>query len=187
MGDRRQLAPREHDGLVALAADGDRGARGELYRVHAETIARHLCALVGDPRLAEDLTHDVFVTAFASLASYDARVPIGAWLHGIAVNHARNHRRRSGRRTRLWQRLRGRGDDHGDGPDAVIAGHELATRLYRALDELDDARREAFVLRVIEQLSLEDAARVLGVPAKTLSKRARAAERHVRARLEAGR
>lgn len=172
------------DDRIARAAAGDRAARAGIYRDHAPTIARHLVALVGDPRIAEDLTQDVFVTAFDRLASLDARVPVHAWLHGIAINVARNHWRRARRRGWLWQRFAPREEPVERSPEAVAEGQELAAKLYRALDRLDPAAREAFVLRVIEQMPLDEAARILGVSAKRVSARALGATRRVRAWME---
>ncbi len=182
----RQLVPSPGVDVVARAAADDRAARAELYRDHATGVARHLVALVGDLRVAEDLTQDVFVTAFDRLGTYDARVPVAVWLHGIAVNVARNHWRRTRRRGSLWQRFALRETIDERSPESIAEGRELADRLYLALGRLDPAAREAFVLRVIEQMPLEEAARVLGVSAKRVSHRAVAAQRRIRAWLEEG-
>jgi len=179
------VLPEPHDGaLIERAALRDRDAQAVLYRRHADGVQRHLLALTGDPRLVEDLLQDVFVTAFSCLAQFDAGRSLPAWLHGIALQHVRNHRRKHRRRATLWSRFAGSSPAVGPPPDAVAVEGELVTWLYRALDELDDPRREAFVLRVVELLSLEDAAERMGVPAKTLSRWARSAEQHVRRRLE---
>lgn len=177
--------PEPHDGaLIGHAVAGDRDAQAVLYRRHAKAVQRHLLALTGDPRLVEDLLQDVFVTAFTCLAQFDRGRSLPAWLYGIAVQHVRNHRRKHRRRATLWSSFAGAPPALAPPLDAVAAEGELVARLYRALDELDDPRREAFVLRVIELLSLEDAAERMGVPAKTVSRLARSAEQHVRRQLE---
>ncbi len=71
-------------------------------------------------------------------------------------------------------------------PDRDLQAREDLARLQAALARLDDAQREAFVLRVVEQLSLEEAAAILGARVATVSYRARRAEEKVRAYFEKG-
>ena len=177
--------PELHDGvLIERAVERDHDAQAVLYRRHADAVQRHLLALTGDRRLVEDLLQDVFVTAFSCLAQFDPGRNLPAWLHGIALQHVRNHRRKHHRRATLWSRFTSSPPAVSPSLDAIAEEAELVARLYRALDELNDQRREALVLRVVELLSLEDAAERMAVPPKTLSRWARTAEQHVRRRQE---
>ncbi|MCA9685509.1 MAG: sigma-70 family RNA polymerase sigma factor, partial [Myxococcales bacterium] len=105
-----------------------------------------------------------------------------AFLHGIALNLWRNELRKQTRR-RWLLRLRGSSVE----PQALPAASaqqehdELQQRLRAALAALSPDLREAFVLRVLEQLPLAEAAALAEVSQATLSRRARRAEEQVRA------
>lgn len=71
-------------------------------------------------------------------------------------------------------------------PDRDLQAREELARLQAALARLDDAQRDAFVLRVVEQLSLEEAAKILGARVATISYRAKRAEAKVREYFEKG-
>lgn len=170
---------------VLAARSGDRRAMRAIYEAEAPKLLRRLRHLTGDLALAQDLTHDAFVVAFSGRAPYDGSAKLSTWLHGVALNKWRNSRRKTARRRRL---LAGK---HAPNParasaasEALVLG-ELERRLDAALAELPDRLREAFVLRVLEQLPLREAAELAGVAPSTLSKRAAKAEARVRAAIEA--
>ncbi len=132
----------------------------------------------------EDLAQDVFVIAFQRLNRFDGRASLETWLHGIAINVARNHWRKRTRRRDLAGQAK-----------AALPGAELSAseglereqavaRLYEALARLPDREREAFVVRVIEQTPLAQAAEVLGAALSTISERATRAERAIREHLD---
>ena len=179
------IAP-EHEATAALARKlrgGDREAMQAAFAEHGAAIARTVQALACLPGSVEDLVQEVFVVAFTRIDTYEGRVPLAAWLRGIAVNVVRNQRRRERRRGDLRQRFEPP-RERPDTPEEALATRRLADRLWSAVDRLPDRRREAFVLRVIEQRPLAECADVLGVSVKVVSRRAIAAERTVRAAVE---
>ena len=157
-----------------------------IYAEHAVAITRRLTHLTGDAELARDLTQDAFVTAFDRLASFRGDSGLGTWLHAIAFNHLRDRRKRARRELSVWDRLRSRPALPPAEPDQKLQTQEELGRLQAALAQLPDAQRDAFVLRVVEGLSLEEAAKILGARVATVSYRARRAEERVRALFEKG-
>lgn len=172
--------------MVARARAGEDAALREIYEQHAAAVTRRLAHVTGDPELARDLTQDAFVTAFDRLDRFRGDSSLGTWLHAIAFNHLRDRRKKARREQSLWERLRGRPTMQPVEPDRDLQAREDLARLQAALARLDDAQREAFVLRVVEQLSLEEAAAILGARVATVSYRARRAEEKVRAYFEKG-
>lgn len=167
----------------------------EIYDSHATAVTRRLHRLCGDPELARDLCQDAFVIALGKLDELEDPQALGAWLHGIAYNLLRDHRRGRQRQRGLLQRWFGRSRGRAaQDPDrepmpalpAQGAGDEaqLLRHLEDALRGLDDDKRDAFVLRQVEGLSLADAAQLLGVSVQTVSYRAKQAEVHLRAAFE---
>lgn len=155
-----------------------------LYHAHAEALTRRLRWLTGDVQLAADLCQEAFVEVLSHRGAMSTADDPAAWLHTVAINRWRNHRAKTRRRLRLDASLPPPGERLGDGADASALERETLARLDRALAQLSACRREAFVLRVIEQLPLEQAAAILGAPMSTISHRAAKAEAAVRAALE---
>src|SRR5579862_7089648 len=151
----------------------------EVYDRHAPFVLRVLRGLgVTDDRL-DDALQDVFVVVHRRLREFEARSSVTTWLYAIARRVASQHRRSAA------ARREGAGDldlvacDASPFEDAQR--NEAARLLGELLDELDDDKRDVFVLMELEQLSAPDAARVLEIPVNTVYSRLRLA----RARFEA--
>lgn len=181
------VARTERQQILAARA-GDRASMQAIYEAEAPCLLRRLRHLTGDLVRAQDLTHDVFVVAFSGGAPFDGTAAQSTWLYGIALNMWRNDRRKSQRRRKLLAAaLEPRAQPLASTPAATSEGlilDELQQRLDAALAELSDPLREAFVLRVIDALSLREAAALSGVSESLISKRARKAEERVRAALQ---
>ena len=155
-----------------------------LYRAHAVGVVTRLRRLCGDDELARDLAHDAFVIAMRRIDSAPDDPPPAAWLHAIAYNLLRDDRRSRRRRGWLWSRHASGSATpamQGEGP---VAAPSLAARLDAALADLDHKQRDAFVLRNVEGLSLQEAADVLETTVQTVSYRAKQAEQRVRKHFE---
>lgn len=144
--------------LVARARDGDRVAFGALYERYAPVVHGVLLSLVR-PGEAQDLVHDVFLTALRALEQLEDDERFGPWLATIARNRGRDL-------------LRSRGRDieelTDDAAPTLQAEDELgeseeAARALAAIRSLPDAYRETLVLRLVEGLSGEEIARRIGM------------------------
>jgi len=80
--------------LIKRAQDGDVAAFGSLVDRHQTLVRGWLRVRLGDWATADDLSQEVFVTAFQRIRTYAGDAPFGAWLTGIARNHWRNHLRK---------------------------------------------------------------------------------------------
>ncbi len=165
---------------------GDPQAMQAIFDAHAQAVARTVRGLACSAVGVEDLVQEVFVIAFVRIETYDDRVPIGAWLRGIAVNVVRGQRRRETRRDRLRSRFDPAARERPDTPEEALATRRLGDRFWDAVNGLPQKQREAFVLRVLEQQSLSECGAALGLSVKAVSRRALAAERRVRAALDQG-
>src|SRR5206468_8822702 len=84
----------EDDGLIEAAAEGDRGAFGELYVRYARMVHGILLARVPPPE-AEDLVQEVFLSAMKQLRDLRTAAAFRGWLGTIARNRAIDHHRRA--------------------------------------------------------------------------------------------
>ena len=171
---------REIEEMHAAIA-GDAKAMRSIYQREAPPLLRRLTHLCGERALAQDILQDCFLKAFSGEANFAGSSRASTWLHGIAVNLWRNEVRKRGRRRGLLRRGSRAVEPRAlAAPDAGAQVDELQARLRRALESLKPDLREAFVLRVIEDMPLAEAADLTGVSMSTLSRRARKAEGQVR-------
>jgi len=170
-------------GTAVVASEEDKQERFcAMYRAERDSIARHLVALTGDRTSMEDLVNETFIRAFQSFETFEGRSSLRTWLHGIAVNVARNHRAKHHRRAAAA--LPEHSQETGATPEEELNRRQAIARFHRAIDELEPRLRDAFVLRVIEQHGLKEVAEMLTIPVSTAHAWATRAERLVRARIE---
>jgi len=176
----RSLVSREIDQVRAAIA-GDNEAMRAIYEREAPRLLRRIVHLCGGEALAQDLLQECFLRAFAGEVSFSGASAAAPWLHGIAINLWRNEVRKQSRRRGLLRRIGNPVKPQAPvAPDARQDHDELQARLQRALDTLSPKLSEAFVLRVVEGLSLAEASALAQVSAATLSRRARKAEARIR-------
>ncbi len=147
----------------------------DVYDTHFAFVWRTVRRL-GVPRDAvDDAVQEIFVVVHRRLADFEGRSSIKTWLTGITLRVASEHRRRA-RKVPVAE----------VDPETIDAGkdrdpHDAATKaeavrvLHRILDELEDERREAFVMAELEQMTVPEIAESLGVNPNTVYSRLRAA------------
>src|SRR5690606_21569694 len=139
-------------------------------------VAAQIQRMTGDPASVDDLVQEVFIAAFAHLGSFRGDSQFQTWLYRIATNKVRNWWDSDQRRRRRELRSTEVPEPSFGTPDEDLEAREHRERLYRALGSLSAKLREAFVARVIEGMSLQEASEALGVPVSTVSYRTRRAE-----------
>jgi RNA polymerase sigma-70 factor (ECF subfamily) len=171
--------PRDERELALRAQRGDAHAYADLVRPHQEIAFRVAYLIARNSADAEDATQDGLVKAWRALGRFRADEPLRPWLLRIVANEARNRRRSAGRRERL--RLRAASASPGEAapsPEEAVLGAADRARLLAALEELPRQAREVLACRFLLDLSEEETAAALGVPAGTVKSRtARALER----------
>jgi len=143
----------------------------EVVRLHSARVYRLAYRLTGNRHDAEDLTHDVFVRVFRSLADYTPGTFEG-WLHRITTNLFLDRVRRA-KRIRFdalpddSERIVGRERT----PEQIFEDTHFDDDVQAALDDLPPDFRAAVVLCDIEGLSYEEIASTLGVKLGTVRSR----------------
>jgi RNA polymerase sigma-70 factor (ECF subfamily) len=130
-------------------------------------------ALLGNAEEAEDAAQEAMIKAFRNLHSFRGEAKFGTWLISIALNEARSRLRKAKRvhLESLDEREESReGDftpaqltDWREIPSEALERSELRTILQSAVGELPAIYREVFTLRDLEELNVEETAKVLGV------------------------
>lgn len=174
--------------LARRAAAGDDQAFERLVRRHKDRVYRLLRRYTADPEEAYEAAHEAFIAAWRALDRYDANRPFLPWLQTIAINKARDRRRRHVVRRLL---LGGAGLDQeamavvdpSGAPDQTVMDRQLTRRLDRLVGHLPAALKEALLLTAFEGYSHELAGRMLGVSAKAIETRVYRARKLLRQRL----
>ena len=177
--------PDEDRDLVDRCLAGDRRAFDELYRRHASVVHGRLTRLVGNSPEVEDLVQQVFLESFRSLPKFRGDAAFRTWLYRIVVNVAMGALRKQRRHPSVAVAA-----DAIDGligtelsPETQARERELYERALQHVATLKPKHKIAFVLRHVEQLSLEEIASIVGANAPAVGQRVRKAERELISRI----
>jgi RNA polymerase sigma-70 factor, ECF subfamily len=148
----------EEDRALVLAAQSDTTAAGQLFDKYYPEVFRYVYHSSLDHAVAEDLTSNVFFSAFRHLGSFRwRRLPFRAWLYRIATNELRMHYRKQ---KRLSAANAGPLAPESPAPvpsaDTVAADSDDYRLLQRALLELRAKYRTVIVLRYFEGKALSE-------------------------------
>jgi RNA polymerase sigma-70 factor (ECF subfamily) len=179
--------------LVALAKAGHRLAFQAIMQRCNQRLFRTARAVMRDDVEAEDVVQDSYLKAFAHLDSFRGDARLLTWLTQITLNEARGRLRRRRPATDLegLDVAQGRGEVIGFSsgstqadPEATAARNEARRLLERAVDELPDAFRLVFILREIEECTVEETAAQTGLKPETVKTRLHRARRLLRRALQ---
>jgi len=166
--------------VIRRVQEGDADAFETLYRAHARRVHGICRRITADPRLAEELTQDVFLRVWERIGQYQGRSKFSTWLYRIATNRAldglRGDIRRSAREVPVerpadWEHPR------------PAPRPETRMRLEEAVESLPAAARAVFVLHDVEGYRHEEIAAMTGIAAGTSKSQLHRARRLLRERL----
>ncbi len=153
-------APDASDDELIANVPVDPAAFGVLYRRYLDPVYRYFYARVGSPAEAEDLTSQVFLAAFESLANYRSQGRFPAWLFSIARRKIADHYR--GRRPQVPLDLAANLASPSNDPLAQTLQVEELESLQKHLALLAEDDRELLRLRFAARLNFTEIAAVLG-------------------------
>ena len=172
-----KASPLSDPELVELARAGDGQSIELIIRRYNRKLYRTARAILRDDAEAEDAVQDAYLQAFRNLSSFRGDSSLGTWLTRIAANEALMRRRRNTRRSEViplhdddmppMEELPGETPT----PEREAIGNEMRRMLERQVDALPDLYRPVFVLRAIEEMSVEEAAKALDLPEATIRTR----------------
>ncbi len=151
----------------------------ELYEGYVDFIWRSVRRLGVGEAAADDVVQQVFLVVHRRLPGFCHAASVGTWIFGILLRVVREHRRLQRRKSphHLWPGTDPEtlADERSNGPDESTARAEAARLVQTWLDELDDEKREVFVLAELEQMTAKEIAEAIGSNASTVYSRLRAA------------
>lgn len=161
--------------LLAQLRDGSAASYELLMRRYNRLLFRAARGIVADDAEAQDVVQEAYLSAFTSIASFRGDASLGTWLVRIVINQALQQQRKTGRLV-FWDEdapmedseMASRIDEskdaqRGESPETEAARHQLRKELEQAIDLLPPIYRCVFILRAVQELSVEETAAALAV------------------------
>ena len=149
-----------------------------VYEAHFNFVWRTARRLGIRPPQLDDIVQEVFMVVQRRLKDFEGRAAIRTWLYAITRHVVRAHFRLNARKP---QALSADADDtcdpHEPGPEFAALHNEGRKLLYALLDELDDDKREVFVLAQLEEMTGPEIAEALELPLSNVYSRIEAAQK----------
>jgi RNA polymerase sigma-70 factor (ECF subfamily) len=174
----------DDDGLLQRIRAGDREAFTLLMRRYNRRLYRVARSVLRDDAEAEDALQDAYLQAYRALPAFRGDSALGTWLTRIVVNAALMRQRKTGRLAEVIELgadygaddapvPHGADDGHGETAQPELAALRAQTRrlIETGIDKLPTAFRTVFVLRAVEELTVEETAATLDIPEATVRTR----------------
>jgi len=180
------------DFLARLIA-GEEAAWGELHRDHYARLWSSVQRILNNQTLTDDVVQEAFIKAHRDIRRFAGQSQLGTWLYRIAVNQALDTIRKKQRTERWLSFLSPISDD--ENTPAMPEGHvdptasigmenaELRDTIFEAMGELTVEHRAVVQLRLIDEMSLEETAKLLRCRPGTVNSRLHYACEHLRRKL----
>ena len=173
--------------LMLAYAAGDAAAFEQLYARHRGKLYRYLQRQLRDNAVADELFQDVWQRVIAARSGWKPDAGFATWLYTIAHHrlgdHWRSLKHRPSAPADADERMARVADP--DTPERVVSEFERRRQLQLALDDLPEEQREVLLLRLEQELTLEEIGDITGVGRETGKSRLRYAMDKLRARLPA--
>ncbi len=179
--------------FLARLISGEEAAWGELHRDHYPRLWSSVQRILNNPTLADDVVQEAFIKAHRDIRRFAGQSQLGTWLYRIAVNQALDTIRKRQRTERWLSFLSPISDD--ENQSAMPEGHvdpaaslgmenaELRDTIFEAMAELSIEHRAVVQLRLIDEMSLEETAKLLRCRPGTVNSRLHYACEHLRRKL----
>ena len=169
--------------LAQQIADGDAGAFTEYVDTFGPRLHRLVRRYADGEADAEDLTQEIFLDLYRSMASFRGESTLATWTYRVALNHCLKHVRRARPATVSYDDAWVEREAEDRGPAHRAAQGELSEHVHQALDGLSPDHRDVVILHELQDLTYRECADILQVPVGTVKSRLSYAFRRLRERL----
>lgn len=184
--ERSSVAGPGDDALISACQKGDQAAFGEIVRRYQRAVHRLAWTLTRNASDADDLAQETFVRAWGAIGRFERGLPLYPWLARIVTNQAFTlfrHRRRRPESSIEPHLEAGREWGVDDDPADHSARAEQGRQLRECFAELAAEHQAVLALRAVQDLSYDEIAQALNVPAGTVMSRLSRARADLKRRL----
>jgi RNA polymerase sigma-70 factor (ECF subfamily) len=171
---------RDEEALIRRIREGEAELFYELIRPYERRVYAATLAILRNEADAEDAAQEAVLKAFKHIRQFRAEARFSTWLIQIAVNEARMRRRKQ--QAVVMEPMVDQRDEEGqytprdfadwrEIPSETLERAEVRQKLAEALSSLGQKYREVFILRDMQQLSIEDTAKALGISVPSVKTR----------------
>lgn len=157
--------------LIARILSGDMRSMEALMRLHNRTLYRTARAILRDDAEAEDAVQEAYLRAYRALGTFRGESKLSTWLVRITANEALMRRRNAKAAMAPTDVEPDSLASDEAGPERDAERGEARRLLETHIDALPDPFRAVFVLRAVEELTVEETAAALGIPDATVRTR----------------
>ena len=168
------------EALAGRVAKGDAQAFEALMRRHNRAMFRTARAILHDDAEAEDALQEAYLQAYRTIGGFRGDAKFSTWLARVVANEALARLRKQVRRAAIVPLQGGVEIDQVNptmensmdkGPESAARRAEMRKLLEKRIDALPGAYRPVFMLRAVEEYSVEETAAILQIPAATVRSR----------------
>lgn len=156
--------------LISRIANGDRLAMQVLFARYHVRVFRFVLRLVRNEATAEDVISEVFIDVWRQAAKFEGRSAVSTWMLSIARFKALSALRRKPEQE-LDEETAAAIEDHSDDPEVTLAKKDKSAVLRECLTALTAEHREIVDLVYYHEKSVEEVARIVGIPEATVKTR----------------
>jgi RNA polymerase sigma-70 factor, ECF subfamily len=172
---------------------GEEAAWGQLHRDHYPRLWSSVQRILNNPALTDDVVQEAFIKAHRDIHRFEGNSQLGTWLYRIAINQSLDAIRKKQRTERWLSFLAPMSEDENQlvVPEGNVApmvstgleNAELRETIFEAMGELSAEHRAVVQLRLVDEMSLEETARLLRCKPGTINSRLHYACEHLRRKL----
>lgn len=175
------MAVHDERKLVQRIQAGDRKAFEHLLDLYETRVYRLALRFTNSVADAEDVTQEIFLAVYRSLASFKGNSALGTWIYRVAMNHCLEFRRkRKLDSIPLEEEIMLASSDWRDDPFQSANRHELTKKVEEALNCLSPLHRDVIILHELQGMTYQEVAAALNVPVGTVKSRLSNAFRRLR-------
>jgi len=175
---------RETQECIERARNGSRSAFAELVRSHQQFAYGIAFRLLWDAHEAEDIVQETFVRIWRHLHRWNPDQPFTTWMYVIVTNLCRDRLRE--RKRRPFLRMESEQMEQFEDPAGTLEGPEsvdLLNIIGRLTERLSLKQRLVFTLRDLQDLSVQEVAKIAGISEASVKTNLHLARRKLRALL----
>lgn len=173
-------SPQSEMDLVSRIGQGDHVAFEAMMRQYNRRLYRVARAILNDDAAAEEVLQDGYLLAYRHIAKFEGKSKLSTWLTRIVINEALQ-RRRKDRRDHVVvpfaavddgeEKMTMAADTKAETPEKATLRAEMRRLLEREISNLPVAFRTVFILREVEDMTVEETAECLDLPEATVRTR----------------